>query len=195
MGSDLKINIPLQQQLEAGSQSSQNSSNRDWEKEFWHQQNMQTVELEQAGNNSADKQHLLQQSAGTKVIQNTPTAVLIADSDAAEPLKASLKSECTLNKLNARKISQATQVYQKGLDLNQVKEELKAGKVEIAFTHKKATPEYDMYKTGMIQRKNKDVKIWTGKLPEQSNWKERLVSLFSLFGLNVVDVIVRGKKY
>jgi hypothetical protein len=55
--------------------------------------------------------------------------------------------------------------------------------------------ESEAVKTSMIHKDKKEIKVWTSKSFGSVDFKEKLANAFSFFGLNLVELTVRGKKH
>jgi hypothetical protein len=181
--------------LKSSVNNSKKSSNRDWEKSFWQQQNMTAV----SHNKIQEKLDISQ----PKVLDTSTTKSKVTFKvDADSVLKGIKLIESTsglnpTNKISAETlINTDTRVYQSNQRalVESKYSVLKEKNTSIVTTNQRIL-ESDAVKTSMIHKDKKEVKVWTSQIFGSVDFKEKLVNAFSFFGLNLVELTVRGKKH
>jgi hypothetical protein len=180
--------------LKSSVNNSKKSNNRDWEKLFWQQQNMSAV----THNTRKEKLDINQ----SKVLDTSTTeskVIVTSDADSvAKDVKTIISTSGlnTTNKISAKAlINTDTRVYQSNQRaLVESKYSVQKEKNTSIVTTNQRILESEAVKTSMIHKDKKEIKVWTSKSFGSVDFKEKLANAFSFFGLNLVELTVRGKK-
>lgn len=170
---------------------------KEWEKQFWDNQNIEAIKssdikakLSQAQiseNSTFDKSVLTDELPRAAAPNHSNNQEKIFEShkltgrnNVQMPLKPNMKSLTPV-------------LSDKSLTLSQVSNsKLKS---EMGSHHyNMASAKQEEFRSGLIQKKDREVKLWTSHESEDKNWKNTLKEGFAFFGLTLARLVVRGKE-
>lgn len=189
----MELNL-IDSSLKSDFTNSKKSNNRDWEKSFWQQQNMQTIALNSESQTSnLVKQTLIKQHDSSDTVKFNDDIIKDLQPVKLSTMPSAMYKKPSMNEYLA--VNKEIQVYQDNSKRMEIKDAIRSQRNSYTPSLSKQSIEADATKTSMIHKNNKDIKIWTSKESEIEGWKAKLTSIFSYFGLNLVELTVRGKKY
>lgn len=169
---------------------------KEWEKQFWDDQHIEAVKSDDAagklpksqkiGDAIFDKSPNLEASVPTLPISNSNNIKPTAEGlKLAEPVSGQMPVKPALKTVTPV-------LTDTNLSLPQVNN--KKLKSEAGFNHyNMISAKQEEHRSGLIQKKDREVKLWTSHESEDKNWKHTLKEGFAFFGLTLARLVVRGK--
>lgn len=175
-------------------EASKKSNNRDWEKSFWQQQSMDVLKQAKDKNQEAVATSELSKGGRNDLNNHVSRAPIHKDLN-SNAVKLVEKSESNFQHKFEASNKQDIRAYQNNMQLFSVKESSIIDTKRSELNANRAVKGLEVIQTSMIIKDKKDLKVWTGKGLDASALKAKLEHAFSFFGLNLLELTVRGKKY
>lgn len=175
-------------------ETSKKSNNRDWEKSFWQQQSMDVLKQAKDKNQEAVATSELSKGGRNDLNNHVSRAPIHKDLN-SNAVKLVEKSQSKFQHKFEASNKQDIRAYQNNMQLFSVKDSSIIDTKRSEFNANRAVKGLEVIQTSMIIKDKKDLKVWTGKGLDASALKAKLEHAFSFFGLNLLELTVRGKKY
>lgn len=191
----MDINLLSDTNVKFDSGHSNSTLKRKWDQAFWNEQNMQAVSHNGKESSMTRPDVDIQRNES---VQKTEQAI--------RAQSAAVKETGALSILGSNQTSAfgeasgaSTDVIAQGLvtgvaSRSSVSDAYRAMNPK-AGAQRSAELMQEELRTGLIQKKDRDVKLWTSKVGDESNWKQSLIKGFEFFGLNLKKLVVRGREY